>query len=252
MFYKFCVWSNQLRSRLRLQIEIRRTGTLCTSLFTEYQFVCQLTGTKCSSLSKFQLVSKWAGTQQNELVQNLSACAKFWQTGTFWTSSFADKLELWWTGTFCTSLLANKLVLGKQTSTQCSSSSNLNLQSQSQSERTETHNSVDSAELVRKTSIHWLMSSLKMLNFFQIFTVGMFGSAAHQRRAKFWNKSTSLDIDSVEASSSDPNRNSFSPRSASPVSLVRNQWLVQDLHTKKTIHEGGRNPIFFTVPTQVR
>ena len=64
---------------------------------------------------------------------------------------------------------------------------------------------------------------LKSLIFSLIFSVGMFGSAAHQRRAKFWNKSTSLDIDSVERSASDPNRNSFSPRSASPVSLVRNQ-----------------------------
>ena len=57
---------------------------------------------------------------------------------------------------------------------------------------------------------------------FSYILVVMFGSAAHQRRAKFWNKSTSLDIDSVEGSASDPNRNSFSPRSASPVSLVSN------------------------------
>ena len=48
----------------------------------------------------------------------------------------------------------------------------------------------------------------------------MVGSVTQQRRAKFWNKSTSLDIDAVEASSVDPTRNSFSPRSSSPISLV--------------------------------
>ena len=82
------------------------------------------------------------------------------------------------------------------------------------------------AEIENKMSFHFYCISMSVENlktrYLNLFSVGMFGSAAQQRRAKFWNKSTSLDIDSVEASVS-LTRNSFSPRSGSPISSVGTQ-----------------------------